>query len=200
MATGQEAGFILTEIRHAYMIPRLMRTPVLPDNLDPWRLTAEGGRLEGALALAALPRLAAALNRTDGVVAVALVAGVDPGGVRFIAGTLQTQVELVCQRCLGLLSWPLDVGVSLGLVHSEAEAERLPDKYEPLLAPEGVLCVADLVEDELLLALPQIPHHTDVRDCETSDYQLPVGASTPVAPGQSLAALASLLSDLKRSH
>lgn len=193
-------GFILTEIRHTYMIPRLMQNSVLPGNIDPWRLAAESGRLEGVLALAALPRLAAALNRTDGAVTVALAAGIDPGGVRFIAGTLQTQVELVCQRCLGLLSWPLDVGVSLGLVHSEAEADRLPEKYEPLLAPEGVARVADLVEDELLLALPQIPRHADASDCETRDDQPPASESTPAAPGQPLAALASLLQDLKRSH
>jgi len=182
------------------MIPRLMQTLLLPEKLNPWRIAAENGRLEGALALAALPRLAAALNRTDGVVTVALTAGVDFGGVRFIAGTVQTQVELVCQRCLGLLSWPLDVGVSLGLVHHEAEVERLPEKYEPLLAPEGVVRVTDLVEDELLLALPQIPRHADASDCETRDDQPPASESTPVAPGQPLAALASLLQDLKRSH
>lgn len=182
------------------MIPRLMQNPVLPGNIDPWRLAAESGRLEGVLALAALPRLAAVLNRADGAVMVALAAGIDPGGVRFIAGSLQTQVELVCQRCLGLLSWPLDVEVSLGLVHSEAEADCLPEKYEPLLVPEGVLRVADLVEDELLLALPQIPRHADASDCETRDDQPSASESTPVAPDPPLAALASLLQDLKRSH
>ena len=190
-----ELGFILTEIRRAYIIPRLMQTPLLPSKIDPWRLAAEGGQLDGALALAALPRLAAALNRADGVVSVALVAGVDPRGVRFMKGTLRTGVELVCQRCLESLPWRLDVAVSLGLVHNEAEADRLPEEYEPLLVPEGFIRVADLVEDELLLALPQIPRHDDARECVANSYRAP-----DTAHDQPFATLASLLRDSKRSH
>jgi uncharacterized protein len=191
-----ESGFILTAIRRVYIIPRLMQTPSLPSRIDPWRLTAEGGRLEGSLALAALPRLVAELDRTDGVVSVALVAGVDRQGVRFIGGAVRTEVELVCQRCLGPLRLALDVTVGLGLVHDEAEADRLPEEYEPLLVPEGIIHVADLVEDELLLALPRIPRHDDVRDCEANGYRAP----DRVEQDQPFATLASLLRDSQRSH
>ena len=173
-----------------------MQTPSFPSRIDPWRLAAEGGRLEGELALAALPRLVAELHRAEGVVHVALIAGIDPRGVRFIRGVVRTGVELVCQRCLGSLQFALDVTVSLGLVHSEAEADRLPEEYEPLLAPEGVIGVADLVEDELLLALPQIPRHEDVRDCEANGYRAP----DRVEQDQPFATLASLLRDSPRSH
>ena len=173
-----------------------MQTPSLPSRIDPWRLTAEGGRLEGTLALAELPRLVAELNRTDGVASVALVAGIDPRGVRFITGAVQTGIELICQRCLGPLRLTLNVTVSLGLVRSEAEADRLPEEYEPLLVPEGVIHVADLVEDELLLALPQIPRHEDARDCEANGYRAP----DRVEQDQPFAALASLLRDSSRSH
>jgi uncharacterized protein len=191
-----ESGFILTAIRRVYIIPRLMQTPSLPSRIDPWRLTAEGGRLEGSLALAALPRLMAELNRTDGVASVALVAGVDRPGVRFVRGVVRTEVELVCQRCLGPLRLALDVTVSLGLVRSEAEADRLPEDYEPLLVPEGVIRVADLVEDELLLALPRIPRHEDARDCEAHGYR----TLDRVEQDQPFATLASLLRDSQRSH
>lgn len=173
-----------------------MQTPSLPSRIDPWRLTAEGGRLEGSLALAALPRLVAELNRTDGVASVVLAAGIDRQGVRFIRGALQTGIELVCQRCLGPLRLALDVTVSLGLVRSEAEADRLPEDYEPLLVPEGTIHVADLVEDELLLALPQIPRHEDVGDCEANGYRAP----GRVEQDQPFAALAPLLRDSQRSH
>lgn len=172
-----------------------MQTLSLPSRIDPWRLTAEGGRLEGELALADLPRLAAALNRADGLVNVTLAAGVDSRGVRFIRGAVQAGIELVCQRCLGPLRLALDVPVGLGLVHSEAEADRLPEEYEPLLVPEGVIGVADLVEDELLLALPHIPRHDDVQDCEANGYRAPA-----TGRDQPFATLASLLRDSQRSH
>ncbi len=172
-----------------------MQTPSLPSRIDLWRLAAEGGRLDGALALGELPRLAAELNRADGVVSVALAAGVDPRGVRFIKGALRAEVELVCQRCLGPLRWPLDVMVSLGLVHSEAEADCLPDEYDPLQVPEGVIRVADPLEDELLLALPQIPRHDDAGECSANGYRAP-----DTERDQPFATLASLLRDSQRSH
>lgn len=187
-------GQILTEIQRVYIIPRLMQTPSFPEKIDPWRLCAEAGRLEGVLPLAALPRLAAALRDVDGKVDVALVAGVDTQGVRCIQGVLRTQVELLCQRCLEPLRWPLEVPVRLGLVHNEAEMSRLPEEYEPLLVAGNAVRVADLVEDELLLALPQIPRHADPAECPTPGYP-----ATDNAPEQPLAALASLLRDLKRS-
>ena len=115
--------------------------------------------------------------------------------MRFIKGALQTGIELVCQRCLEPLRLALDVTVSLGLVHGEAEADRLPEEYEPLLVPEGVIRVADLVEDELLLALPRIPRHEDARDCEANGYRAP-----DTGHDQPLATLASLLRDSQRSH
>ena len=179
-----------------------MQTPSLPlpDKIDPWRLAVEGGRLEGVLALAALPRLAAALEHPDGEVSVSLAAGINPQGIRSITGCLRTKIELTCQRCLKPLQWPLDLTVSLGLVRNEAAADRLPDEYEPLLVPEGFIRVADLVEDELLLALPQIPRHVDAQECEANDYRAPSNAPAPNTESvQPFATLASLLPS-KRNH
>jgi len=194
-----ESGYILTEIGQAYIIPRLMQDPPCPNKINPWQLAAENGRLDGELMLAEMPRLAV-LNRAEGQVSVSLTAGLDEQGVRFIKGRLRTNVELVCQRCLGPLRLPLDVTVGLGLIRAEAEANRLPGEYEPLLAPEHGIALADLVEDELLLALPQIPRHEDLRECEVNGYAAP-GSVTPGAERrQPFAVLASLLQDSNRSN
>ena len=190
-----ESGFILTANACAYIIPRLMQTVPLPDKIDPWRLTAEGGRLEGVLALASLPRLAAELEHTEGEVSVALATGVDSQGLRYIIGRLQTGIALICQRCLGPLQWPLDIAVSLALVRNEMMADRLPEQYEPLVVADGLIRVADLVEDELLLALPLIPQHDQIQQCETHVGQAS-SASEPVPDAkqrQPFAVLASLL-------
>ena len=65
---------------------------------------------------------------------------------------------------------------------------------------EGFIRVADLVEDELLLALPQIPRHVDVQECEANDYRAPSSEPAPnTRPVQPFATLASLLPS-KRSH
>ena len=194
-----KSGFILTEIGQAFIIPRLMQASPLPDRINPWQLAAENGRLNGELNLAGLPRLAAMPNHAGGTVSVTLVAGTDGQGVRFIKGRLRTGVELVCQRCLGPLRLPLEVVISLGLARGEAEFDRLPDEYEPLLVPEGGIAVADLVEDELLLALPQIPRHDDERECEANGYMTPGEFAPDAEHRQPFAALASLVRDSKRS-
>ena len=111
-----------------------MQIPTLPDRIDPWQLAAENGRLDGELRLAALPRLAALLERAEGTVSVALAARVDEQGLRFVEGSLQTEVGLICQRCLGPLRLPLQVAVSLALIRAESEFARLPSQCEPLLA------------------------------------------------------------------
>ncbi len=184
----------LTATGRAYTISRLMQTlPIsIPAQIDPWRFTAEGGRLDGELALAALPRLTAVLEHAEGAVSVALMAGVDPQGIPFITGRLQTEIALACQRCLGSLQLPLDVAVSLGLVRDETEADCLPEAYEPLPAPEGFISVAELVENELLLALPQIPRHNDVRECEANGYRTASGKPL-TEQSRPFATLASLL-------
>lgn len=177
-----------------------MQISPFPHKINLWQLAAEHGRLEGVLTLVALPRLATALSRVDGDVTVALAAGVDREGVRFIKGELHTEIELICQRCLGLLRLPLSVTVSLGLVRNEAEADQLPEEYEPLLIPEGGVVIAELVEDELLLALPQIPRHDNPRECEANGYAPPGEFAPDAEHRQPFATLASLLRDSKRSN
>ena len=45
----------------------------------------------------------------------------------------------------------------LAVIEHLSEEAELPANYEPVQTEHGRLAIADLVEDELLLALPQIP-------------------------------------------
>ena len=53
----------------------------------------------------------------------------------------------------------LSLAPRLGLVGSEAEGEALGEALEPLIVGEEPMALADIVEDELILALPQVPMH-----------------------------------------
>lgn len=165
-------------------------------------MSTDKGALRGRLALARLPRLLAAVAVSDGEVEFALNAGCDAQGFHFIQGELRTEVGLICQRCLGMVHLPLLVAVSLGLVRDAAEMQRLPEHYEPLLiAEDQSISVAELIEDELLLAIPYIPRHAERKACA------PLLATTPepypptdAGLQRPFAALASLLADSTRSH
>ncbi len=70
-------------------------------------------------------------------------------------------VTLICQRCLAPLQWPVDSTGRVALVATPGEAERLPDTLETVLAPDYRISLRDLVEEELLLALPLVPRHVN---------------------------------------
>jgi uncharacterized protein len=66
---------------------------------------------------------------------------------------------LVCQRCLRPLQLPLGAATRIALVASEADAARVPEDLEPMLAPAGRTSIAGLLTEELLLGLPIVPLH-----------------------------------------
>jgi uncharacterized protein len=70
-------------------------------------------------------------------------------------------LQLFCQRCLQPMHLPVASHSRVLLLESEAEAGEVSPEMETALAPEGRLRLADLLEEELLLALPAAPRHPE---------------------------------------
>jgi len=71
-----------------------------------------------------------------------------------------TQVSLECQRCLQPVGVPLQISRSFLFVHGEDAAAQLDtDSEDDVLAITRALDLHELIEDELLLALPIVPRH-----------------------------------------
>ena len=92
-------------------------------------------------------------------VIVELVFAVDATGQANITGNVKANVIIQCQPCMQPMNWQIDEQVSLAIVRSEKQAEQLPSYYEPLIVGEDSLSLSELVEDELLLALPSVALH-----------------------------------------
>lgn len=132
----------------------------LPVQIDPFRLAETGRMLEGQLELAGMKRLAGYLHAAEGLVDTSLSFGVDESGLRYLEGRLRAVLEVICQRCMEPMRVPVNHAFVLGLVSSEHEADRLPDGYEPLLVDSNRMLLSDIVEDELILAIPIVPMHS----------------------------------------
>lgn len=131
----------------------------LPTHIDVLRMV-EGRRvLHGSILLAEMDRLQESVALAAGEVAITLEFGVDVEGIRYLRGELHAEVELVCQRCLGNMPFPIDNHFALALVRDMAEAENLPSHYDPLLLDGNPLFLRDMIEDELLLTLPIVARH-----------------------------------------
>jgi uncharacterized protein len=133
----------------------------LPDHLDPWRFADLGNRISGAFELETLPRLAACLVDTDGEVRFDLEFYRNGSRRPCLRGQVTALLYLECQRCLEKMELPVDSRISLAFVESLDEAERLPEDLDPQLVEEGRVSLRDLIEDELLLALPQVALHPE---------------------------------------
>lgn len=95
--------------------------------------------------------------------------------------TVSAHVRLTCQRCLTPLDHPIECAGRVVMVADGAEADRAPAGLETILAPERRTSVRDLVEEELLLALPIVPRHsaTECAPARSTDAESAGAAKSP---------------------
>jgi uncharacterized protein len=132
----------------------------LPVSFDPVRFAKWGRHLEGKIPLAKMSRIAEQATKLRGDVWLSLDFSMGEDRVRALRGHIKAVVPMQCQRCMSEVEIPVDAQFTLGVVDSEAFAEKLPEEYEPLFIEEDQkIFLADLVEDELILALPIVAMH-----------------------------------------
>lgn len=125
-----------------------------------------GRSFRGVVPVDQLNRLAPLLASKQGELDVELEFNIDERRIRTLKGRIKGEVSLVCQRCLDTLSFPLDLGFRLGIINSDDETVQLPEGYEPMLVTGNPLRTFDVIEDEVLLAIPSIPIHEGLEQCQ----------------------------------
>jgi uncharacterized protein len=86
----------------------------------------------------------------------------DALGIPYVEVQAQAELPLTCQRTMERFLHPVQVVQRLALLPADTDVETaeagLPPDYEPLLVPEdGAVRPAELIEDELILAVPVVP-------------------------------------------
>lgn len=139
-----------------------------PLRLDVAAFAADGGALSGQWPGDTLTRLAESQSPPQDV-ALGDVRWQAQGERRAVTGgeaetwlmlSADTRVWLTCQRCLQPFEVPLGLARRLRFVRGESQAEALDaESDDDVLALGRSLDLRELVEDELLLALPLVPRH-----------------------------------------
>ena len=137
---------------------------LLPLQIDPFRLAETGRSFSGQLPLRHMHRLQPSLLSDDGEVRLELQFDIDEIGIKYLQGHIKAELKLECQRCLEAMKLSLDKDMLVAFVRSNHEAEQLPEEYDPFVVEQTPIALVDVIEDELILSLPQVPMH-ERQDC-----------------------------------
>lgn len=171
----------------------------LPDKVDAMLLARRGQEYQAQLPLKSLARLAKVLSDTDGNIDVSIDIGTDEEGIPNISGTAQGTLHVICQRCMESMPLEIRAGFRLGLVYSEEQGNALPEQYDALLVEDSEISLLDIIEDELLLALPQVTLH-DEQACSSTGIIRSLAESETPQEAQQTDNPFAVLEQLKDKH
>jgi DUF177 domain-containing protein len=123
------------------------------DAVSPHELARSRGHFTGEIAITAFPRLSG-LVVGDGVASVALRFRRDERGRSVVEGRVELSLILECQRCLEPVPRLIEVPIHMCVVATAAQAAELIDEVDAFVLRDEEVPIVDLIEDDLLLALP----------------------------------------------
>jgi uncharacterized protein len=130
----------------------------LPPQMDIWRMVANQRRFEGSVPLAQMPRLVEVLADSDGECRYAVEFYRDPLKIDVMHMQLSASLPLICQRSLERFVHQVEIDQRLGLISEESQEAAMPEGMEAVLVDRsGEVSPLELIEDELLLAVPLVP-------------------------------------------
>lgn len=122
----------------------------------------------GTIPMARMKRLTPLLAGSDGEAAFVATFKIDLDKRVIVELQVSAALPLVCQASLEVYDELVERSSVLGVIEDITEQEDLPDHYDPVQTEHGRLAIASLVEDELLLGLPQIPRKPGLEPIEYS--------------------------------
>ena len=158
-----------------------MQKVKIPITLDPTRAAQKRATFDGIVPLVNLTRLTDSLVSSEGDVDVVVHCGTDEQGLVFIEGQARCQVQVRCERCSEHMGLELNTSFAYTPIRSDKDSahDDIPERYEVVEKNEhGEVNLRQLVEDELILALPLFPMH-DEGSCDPTKVQMSWGEIEP---------------------
>lgn len=127
----------------------------LPGRVDVVRLAARGAAMSNMTAVSSMTRLVGLLADDTGTVSSQLSFALDGRGRAVVEGGIVAAPLMTCQRCLEPV--PVDVDTAINVVVVDEDT----GESDQVLAEDGKVSLLELVEDELILALPIVAMHDE---------------------------------------
>jgi uncharacterized protein len=129
----------------------------LPVSVDPVRLADQDAQLRGTLPIARMKRLVSMCVSDAGEAQLELhFRRETESGLRRITGRIEAVVRIRCERCMEPFALPLTAEVDL-LLAPPGSGELAGES--DVLEAAGPISLSEMVENELILAMPMVPMH-----------------------------------------
>ncbi len=129
--------------------------------IDSLEFARAGQRLCGVAPVCELARLADSLFDTGGELKYELTGGTDAKQRLRLELVVTGTINLTCQRCLGSLTYAVELSTILLVLTGEAGGETAEIDDLDGVPAAAHTDVWSLVEDEVLLAIPLAPRHAE---------------------------------------
>jgi len=131
--------------------------------IDAFDFCRISGSREGVTPVAEMTRLTKDCADTSGSIAWKIVGGTSKLGYPQLTLSVNGTVQLVCQRCLTPYAYEIASSTVLMLgkddEHADEIEEIINDESIDVIVGSRSMDAMALIEDEALLALPQVPKH-----------------------------------------
>ena len=124
--------------------------------LDVEELASQRANLAGFVDPVSMPRLLEVVTTTPSPIAYRIEFIWDASGRPKMIGRVEGMLPLICQRCLEKLDWYFDTRFETLVIGNEHEETNGRDAA---VCSGGRIELEPMIEDELLLALPNAPVH-----------------------------------------
>ena len=133
------------------------------------REVARNGSFEGEIRLSEMSRLMELLHlegeqQRERKIALSFAFSRSEYDLPMVSGQVQAELQLECQRCLQPMDVPLSLDFSLLVDASDDIVQH--SSQDTLYSDDGYIDIVEVVEDELILAVPLVATHED-RDCNS---------------------------------
>lgn len=151
----------------------------LTDCVNPWKAADKAMLASGRVFLDEMPRINRVVAESGGELSVSLEFSRNQEGFAQVSGKLECSLGLQCQRCMQTMHLPVKSEFSLIFVKATEINADLAEQYDLYEVDEERVCLIDLLEDELLLFIPQVPmHYAPVCEIQTEFGNISEAADT----------------------
>ncbi len=153
---------------------------------------SRSGYFQGQIDVEALSRLGELLASTAATIDVQFEFQNSDYDTALVCGEVEAELEMECQRCLQALSVPLQLEFKL-LVDAADDIVQ-ESSLDTVYSEDGLIDIFEVVEDELILALPLVAMHEN--NMCNEHWQTPEKDQEPAVRENPF----SVLKDLKTTH